>query len=80
MLQAVEYAKNVPKPSVKPKVNPYNNYEAASKLSPIAKPTRSKPQGQQESSVEVLDLQKLHNRHQQDKRSSEIIRQKAAVS
>ena len=76
-MQAVEYAKNVPKPTVKPKANPYNSYELASKLSPIAKPSRSQSHSPEEPSVEVLDLEKLHERHQRDKQSAEMIRQKA---
>ncbi|XP_076438331.1 uncharacterized protein LOC143277416 [Babylonia areolata] len=77
---AMEYAKNVPKPQVKPRPNPYNNYELASQLSPIAKPSKTsqqRPPSPQEPSVEVLDLEKLHERHEQDKRNAELIRQKA---
>ncbi|KAK7105737.1 uncharacterized protein [Littorina saxatilis] len=73
---AVEYAKNVPKPTVKPKANPYNSYELASQLSPIAKQSYSPHSPQQESSVEVLDLERLHERHQQDKQSAEMIQRK----
>lgn len=75
---AVEYAKNVPKPTVRPQPNPFNNYEMASKMSPIAKALRGQVNSQlPDPSVEMLDLDKLHQRHQQDKRSAEIIRQKA---
>ncbi|XP_025100409.1 uncharacterized protein LOC112567791 isoform X2 [Pomacea canaliculata] len=76
---AIEYAKNVPKPTVKPKPTPYNSYNLASQLSPIAK---NSGRGQQqnsfpEPSVEMLDLERLHQRHEEDKRSAEQIRQKA---
>nr|KAG5688643.1 hypothetical protein BaRGS_017497 [Batillaria attramentaria] len=75
---AVEYAKNVPKPTVRPKPNPYNSYELASQLSPIAKPhSKAQKSPTHEPSVDVLDLQKLHERHEQDKRSAALIRQKA---
>lgn len=76
-MQAVEYAKNVPKPTVKPKPGPHNSYEIASQLSPIAKNHVRSPRRQQEPSVEIIDLEKLHRRHEEDKRSAELIRQKA---
>jgi hypothetical protein len=74
----MEYSGNVPKPTVKPKISPYNNYEMASKLSPIAKPGRSQHHtATSEASVDVMDLEQLHQRHEDDKRSAELIRQKA---
>ncbi|XP_076457480.1 uncharacterized protein LOC143291487 [Babylonia areolata] len=75
---AVEYAKHVPKPTVKPRASAYNNYEMASQLSPIAKPAKGQQPSQDKGqSVEVKDLDKLHKRHEADKRSADLIQQKA---
>ncbi|GFR73226.1 hypothetical protein ElyMa_005724000 [Elysia marginata] len=100
---AQEYAKSVPKPTVRVRPNEYNNYEIASEKSPIAKHHRkvtstipspslgasatpsgsklsptpqhvSKPGGR-EKEMEVLDLERLRQRYEQDKQNEAAIRQ-----
>lgn len=69
---AIEYSKNIPKPNVKPRPNQYNSYEVAAQLSPAAK--RSGPSSPTQT-VDVIDLQKLKQRHDQEKQSVASIRQ-----
>ncbi|RUS73703.1 hypothetical protein EGW08_018535, partial [Elysia chlorotica] len=105
---ATEYAKSVPKPTVRVRPTEYNNYELASEKSPIAKHHRkvtsggsglipesptggasvtpggakfspgphhaSKPGGR-DKDMEVLDLERLRQRYEQDKQSEAAIRQ-----
>ncbi|XP_041373438.1 uncharacterized protein LOC121386561 [Gigantopelta aegis] len=66
---AVEYAKNVPKPSPKPRVTKYNSYELASQVS-------LSPKGQPgKETLEFIDLDKLQQRHEKDKQNVATIRQ-----
>ncbi|XP_056010874.1 uncharacterized protein LOC130051869 isoform X16 [Ostrea edulis] len=69
---AIDYSKNIPKPNVKPRPNQYNSYEVAAQLSPAAK--RSGPPSPTQT-VDVIDLQKLKNRHDQEKQNVASIRQ-----
>lgn len=72
IFQAIDYSKNIPKPNVKPRPNQYNSYEVAAQLSPAAK--RSGPSSPTQT-VDVIDLQKLKNRHDQEKQNVASIRQ-----
>ena len=76
MFQALDYAKNVPKPQVKARPNQYNSYEVASQLSPIVKQgtTGSKSPTQMQN-MDVIDLKKLQQRHEQEKKNVAMIRQ-----
>ena len=116
-LQAQEYAKSVPKPTVRVRPNEYNNYEIASEKSPIAKHHRkvtstttsggsgliqdtpsggasvtpggaklspspqhmSKPGGR-DKEMEVLDLERLRQRYEQDKQNEAAIRQTSGMT
>ncbi|XP_061163786.1 uncharacterized protein LOC133172945 isoform X2 [Saccostrea echinata] len=69
---AIEYSKGIPKPNVKPRPNQYNSYEVAAQLSPAAK--RSGPPSPTQT-VDVIDLQKLKQRHDQEKQNVASIRQ-----
>lgn len=72
LLQAIEYSKNIPKPNVKARPNQYNSYEVAAQLSPAAK--KSGPPSPTQT-VDVIDLQKLKQRHDQEKQNVASIRQ-----
>lgn len=69
---AIEYSKNIPKPNVKARPNQYNSYEVAAQLSPAAK--KSGPPSPTQT-VDVIDLQKLKQRHDQEKQNVASIRQ-----
>lgn len=72
---AIEYARNVPKPAIKQKPNQYNSYEVASQLSPINK-RKSPVQKVPQQTIDVIDLKKLQQRHEQDKQNVASIKQK----
>ncbi|KAL5019734.1 hypothetical protein ScPMuIL_002626 [Solemya velum] len=71
---ALDYSKTIAKPVGKPQPNQYNSYEVAAQLSPTAKTgnLRSPKSG---NSVDVIDLQKLQQRHEQEKQNVAMIRQ-----
>ncbi|XP_033757917.1 uncharacterized protein LOC117340269 isoform X2 [Pecten maximus] len=71
---ALDYAKNVPKPVVKQKPSQYNSYEVSSQLSPLNKKGNQSPVKIQ-TPVEVVDLQKLQRRHEEDKQNVAMIKQ-----
>ncbi|KAI8780391.1 jhy protein, partial [Biomphalaria glabrata] len=85
---AVEYAKSVPKPIIKPQPTEYNNYELASERSPIAKhhrkpgdmvtPSPRLPQKQKE--MDLLDIDKLRQRYEEDKQNEALIRRNRSNS
>ncbi|CAL1530047.1 unnamed protein product [Lymnaea stagnalis] len=93
---AVEYAKSVPKPVAKPQPNEYNNYELASEKSPIAKhhrkpgdmlgpgtqkyTTPSPRQVTKQKEMDVLDLDKLRQRYEEDKQNEALIRRNTSSS
>ncbi|KAL4228723.1 hypothetical protein ACF0H5_011766 [Mactra antiquata] len=77
--QALEYAKNVPKPQVKPRPNQYNSYEVAAQLTPGSVKTRS-PYGPKGSptptqTVDMIDIRTLEQRHLQERQKADKIRQ-----
>ncbi|XP_067676933.1 serine/arginine repetitive matrix protein 2-like [Haliotis asinina] len=74
---ALEYAKNVPKPSVKVQPNPYNSYQVASQMGSSQPNSRPlvRQQYKQQPVVDVIDLDKLQQRHEQDKQNVAKIRQ-----
>ncbi|XP_064614702.1 jhy protein-like [Liolophura sinensis] len=88
-LVAREYAKNVPKPKIRPKEDQYNSYQASAQMSPIAprKPLKSSGGSPRPSSntnsptktIDVIDLQKLHDRHERDKQNVAMIRQNMEI-
>ncbi|XP_076112779.1 uncharacterized protein LOC143080683 isoform X3 [Mytilus galloprovincialis] len=73
---ALDYAKNVPKPAVKARPTQYNSYEVASQLSPIVKAgsTGSKSPTHSTQNVDVVDLKKLQQRHEQEKKNIAMMR------
>lgn len=71
---ALDYAKNVPKPVVKAKPSQYNSYEVSSQLSPHNKKGNQSPVKVQ-TPVEVVDLQKLQRRHEEEKQNVAMIKQ-----
>lgn len=77
ILQALDYARNVPKPQTKPRPTQYNSYEVASQLSPIAKQgsTGVKSPTHSQQNVDVVDLKKLQQRHEQEKKNVALMRQ-----
>lgn len=54
----------------------YNSYEVASQLSPIVKPgsTGSKSPTHSTQNVDVVDLKKLQQRHEQEKKNIAMMR------
>ncbi|XP_045209520.2 mediator of RNA polymerase II transcription subunit 12-like isoform X2 [Mercenaria mercenaria] len=76
---ALEYAKNVPKPVVKPRPNQYNSYEVAAQLTPggssnkVRSPTKPTPPPTQ--TVDVIDIRTLEQRHLQERQKTDKIRQ-----
>ncbi|KAK3106815.1 hypothetical protein FSP39_000424 [Pinctada imbricata] len=76
--KAIDYSRNVPKPVVKPRPNQYNSYDVAAQLSPVSKPNKSAPTTTSQSpaqTVDVIDIQKLQQRHEQEKQNVAMIRQ-----
>ncbi|XP_071172806.1 zinc finger CCCH domain-containing protein 13-like isoform X7 [Mytilus edulis] len=73
---ALDYAKNVPRPAVKARPTQYNSYEVASQLSPIVKAgsTGSKSPTHSTQNVDVVDLKKLQQRHEQEKKNIAMMR------
>ena len=66
----------MPKPQVKARPNQYNSYEVASQLSPIVKPgTTELKSPTQTQNMDVIDLKKLQQRHEQEKKNVALIRQ-----
>ncbi|XP_071172809.1 trichohyalin-like isoform X10 [Mytilus edulis] len=74
--KALDYAKNVPRPAVKARPTQYNSYEVASQLSPIVKAgsTGSKSPTHSTQNVDVVDLKKLQQRHEQEKKNIAMMR------
>lgn len=78
---ALDYAKNVPKPSVKPRPNQYNSYEVAAQITPGGAPVkRSSPTGSKHSpqpsqTVDVIDIRTLEQRHIAERKNADKIRQ-----
>ncbi|XP_021357968.1 serine/arginine repetitive matrix protein 2-like isoform X2 [Mizuhopecten yessoensis] len=71
---ALDYAKNVPKPVVKAKPSQYNSYEVSSQLSPLNKKGNQSPVKTQPP-IEVVDLNKLQQRHEEEKQNVAMIKQ-----
>lgn len=91
----MEYAKSVPKPTAKPQPSEYNNYELASERSPIAKhhkkvdenmtpglknTTPSPRQPTKQKEMDVLDIEKLRQRYEEDKQNEALIRRNTTAS
>lgn len=86
----MEYAKSVPKPVVRVQPNEFNNYELAAEKSPIAKQHRhegdknSTPRPAQpwkkEKEMDILDLEKLRQRYEEDKQNEALIRRNVNFS
>lgn len=79
-MQALEYAKNVPKPTVKPRPNQYNSYEVAAQLTPGGHANKARSPGSKMSpppvqTVDVIDIRTLEQRHLQERQKTDKIRQ-----
>lgn len=74
-VRALDYAKNVPKPQVKPRPTQYNSYEVASQLSPIVKGSAESKSPTHTQNMDVIDLKKLQQRHEQEKKNVAMMRQ-----
>ncbi|XP_005113155.2 jhy protein homolog [Aplysia californica] len=97
---AKEYAKTVPKPTVKAHPTQFNSYELSSEQSPIAKHHKTpseagSPTGSQrmlgkspsqknnkkpQKEMDVLDIEKLRQRYEEDKQNEALIRRNSATN
>jgi len=77
--QALEYAKNVPKPTVKPRPNQYNSYEVSAQITPGSKGranlTKSSSPQSSAQTMDVFDIRTLEQRHLQERKNADKIRQ-----
>ena len=77
----MEYAKNVPKPSVKQRPNQYNSYEVSAQITPgpsghkARSPTRTKGTPPPTQTMDVIDIRTLEQRHLQERQKTDKIRQ-----
>lgn len=79
IFQALEYAKNVPRPPVKARPNQYNSYEVSAQMSPgnSGKPRQSpaKNSPTPTQTIDVIDIRTLEQRHLQERKNTDKIRQ-----